>query len=136
MVRVGNSETINTTHSMKETPIQTYTRLRDEIFAEREAIVNRLREIDAALGSSGFGRPMTPRLRIGTGHARNDKSLRETVLELLGGGAAMNKHELLDRILKSGYQFSTDDPLNSLGVILYGKNPKFKNDHGKFSLPS
>jgi hypothetical protein len=33
-----------------------------------------------------------------------------------------------------GYQFSTDDPLNSLGVILYGKNPKFKNEGGRFSL--
>lgn len=32
-----------------------------------------------------------------------------------------------------GYRFSTKDPMNSLGVILYGKNPRFKNDGGRFS---
>lgn len=47
----------------------------------------------------------------------------------------MSKHDILDAVLRSGYQFSTDDPLNSLGVILYGKNPKFINEGGKFSLP-
>jgi hypothetical protein len=46
----------------------------------------------------------------------------------------MTKHEILDAILMLGYQFSTDDPLNSLGVVLYGKKPKFKNEKGKFSL--
>jgi hypothetical protein len=49
-------------------------------------------------------------------------------------GKAMTKHEILDAVLGAGYQFSTDDPLNSLGVILYGKKPKFKNDIGRFSL--
>jgi hypothetical protein len=50
-------------------------------------------------------------------------------------GKALSKHDILDAVLRSGYQFSTDDPLNSLGVILYGKNPKFENNGGKFSLP-
>jgi hypothetical protein len=50
-------------------------------------------------------------------------------------GKAMTKHDVLDAVLRSGYQFSTDDPLNSLGVILYGKSPKFENTSGKFSLP-
>ena len=41
--------------------------------------------------------------------------------------------EILDAVLALGYTFSTDDPLNSLGVILYGKKPKFKNEHGKLN---
>jgi hypothetical protein len=49
-------------------------------------------------------------------------------------GKSLTKHEILDAVLASGYQFSTNDPLNSLGVILYGKNPKFKNQNGRFSL--
>jgi hypothetical protein len=61
-------------------------------------------------------------------------SLKEAVLKAIEG-KALSKHEILDTVLRMGYQFSTDDPLNSLGVILYGKNPKFKNEGGKFSLP-
>jgi hypothetical protein len=41
-------------------------------------------------------------------------------------GRSMTKREILDAALALGYQFSTDDPFDSLGVILYGKNPKFK----------
>ena len=61
-------------------------------------------------------------------------SLKEAVLKVIEG-KALTKNEVLDAVFALGYQFTTDDPLNSLGVILYGKLPKFKNDHGKFSLP-
>lgn len=118
------------------TPLKDYVRLRDEIFDEREQLIARLREIDETLGSSAlrgnnayFYGQRTP-----TGRARNGKSLKEVVLEILDD-KALSKHEVLDAVLRSGYQFSTDDPLNSLGVILYGKNPKFTNQGGKFSLP-
>jgi hypothetical protein len=60
-------------------------------------------------------------------------SLKEAVLKAIDG-KSLSKHEVLDAVLRSGYQFSTDDPLNSLGVILYGKSPKFKNNAGQFSL--
>ena len=50
-------------------------------------------------------------------------------------GKSMTKHQVLEVVLALGYQFITEDPLNSLGVILYGKSPKFKNDRGRFSLP-
>jgi hypothetical protein len=62
--------------------------------------------------------------RTPTGRARNGKSLKQVVLEVLAD-KSMTKHEILDAVLRAGYQFSTDDPLNSLGVILYGKSPKF-----------
>lgn len=114
--------------------LKQYVAMRDAISAEREQLITRLREIDEALGSMGlrcrdsyFG-PRTP-----TGRARNEMSLKEAVVQVTEG-KTLTKHEILDAVLALGYKFSTDDPLNSLGVILYGKKPKFKNDHGKFSL--
>ena len=46
----------------------------------------------------------------------------------------MTSREVLAGVQKRGYKFSTNNPLNSLGVILYGKNPKFNRADGKFSL--
>jgi hypothetical protein len=115
--------------------LQQYSALRDAIFAEREQLITRLREIDQALGAMGLrGKESYYGPRTNTGRARNKMSLKETVLKLIDG-KSMTKHELLDAIIASGYQFATDDPLNSLGVILYGKSPKFKNEKGRFSLP-
>lgn len=114
--------------------IKHFITLRDSITAERETIINRLREIDAALGAIGISakeRYFGP--RTATGRSRNELSLKDTVLKVLEG-KALTKHEILDAVLAAGYQFTTNDPLNSLGVILYGKSPKFKNDKGRFSL--
>jgi hypothetical protein len=122
---------------MKTTPdaIKQFVSLRDSILAEREKLIARLREMDQAMGAMGlrprdnyFGPRPDTMVR-----ARNELSLKEAVFKVIEG-KAMTKHEILDAVLKLGYQFSTDDPLNSLGVILYGKKPKFKNVHGKFSL--
>jgi hypothetical protein len=119
---------------MKPDALKQYVSLRDSIFAEREQLIARLREIDQALGAMGlrcrdaYYGPRTP-----TGRVRNELSLKEAVLKVIES-KALTKHEILDAVLALGYQFSTDDPLNSLGVILYGKNPKFKNVGGKFSL--
>lgn len=119
---------------MKTDALKQYVSLRDAIFAEREQLINRLREIDEALGAMGIRSRdgyYGPRTR--TGRVRNELSLKEAVLKVLDG-KALTKNEILEAVLRLGYQFSTDDPLNSLGVILYGRNPKFRNDGGKFSL--
>lgn len=119
---------------MKPDALKQYVSLRDAIFSEREQLLTRLREIDEALGAmglrtrDGYYGPRTP-----TGRVRNEMSLKEAVLKVVDG-KQLTKHEILDAVLRLGYQFSTDDPLNSLGVILYGKNPKFKNVGGRFSL--
>jgi hypothetical protein len=120
---------------MKANALKEYVAVRDAIFAEREQLIARLREMDEALGTMALrGRDSYYGPRTPTGRTRNEKSLKEVVLEVIDG-KALNKHDILDAVLRSGYQFSTDDPLNSLGVILYGKNPKFENNGGKFSLP-
>jgi hypothetical protein len=121
--------------AMKPDALKQYVALRDSIFAEREQLITRLREIDEALGAMGLrGRDSYYGPRTPTGRVRNELSLKEAVMKVIEG-KALTKHEILDAVLRMGYQFSTDDPLNSLGVILYGKNPKFKNEGGKFSVP-
>src|SRR5687768_6354667 len=119
---------------MKPDALKHYVSLRDSIFAEREQLISRLREIDEALGTMGLrGRDSYYGPRTPTGRVRNELSLKEAVFKVIEN-RSLTKHEILDAVLQMGYQFSTDDPLNSLGVILYGKNPKFKNQGGKFSL--
>jgi hypothetical protein len=118
----------------KTDALRQYVSLRDSIFAQREQLIARLREIDEALGATGlrgsdaYYGPRTP-----IGRVRNEMSLRDAVFKVIEG-QALTKHEISDAVTRLGYQFSTNDPLNSLGVILYGKNPKFKNVGGRFSL--
>lgn len=121
---------------MKNAPdaLKQYASLRDSIFAERESLITRLREINEALGAMGLrGKDNYYGPRTAGGRPRNELSLKDAVLKVIEG-KSLTKHEILDAVLALGYTFSTDDPLNSLGVILYGKKPKFKNEHGKFSL--
>lgn len=119
---------------MKPDSLKRYVSLRDSIFAEREQLLSRLREIDVALGAMGFrGRDGAYAPRTAVGRIRNELSLKEAVLKVIAA-KPLTKHEILDAVLRLGYQFSTNDPLNSLGVILYGKSPKFKNEGGRFSL--
>jgi hypothetical protein len=116
--------------------IKEYLAARDAISAERDQLIARLREIDAALGTLGIRTASS--FYAGRGHAmgprtRNEMSLKEAVLKVIDG-KALTKQEVMDGVLATGYQFSTDDPMNSLGVILYGRKPKFKRANKKFTL--
>jgi hypothetical protein len=106
--------------------LQQYASLRDAIYAEREQLIARLREMDEALGAMGLrGKESYYGSRTSGSRARNELSLKDAVLKVIDG-KSMSKGEILDAVLKLGYQFTTDDPMNSLGVVLYGKNPKFR----------
>lgn len=134
--RVGSAFSYDGGAAMKNNPdaLKQYVALRDAIFAEREQLITRLREMDEALGAMGLrGKDSYYGPRTPTGRVRNELSLKDAVLKVIAG-KSLTKHEILDAVLALGYQFSTDDPLNSLGVILYGKKPKFQNDSGRFSL--
>src|SRR5687768_5163299 len=128
---------------MKNSSIQQFINLRRQLTEERNNIQARLDEINEALGemtqpiSSGVQvaaqstNAAPKRGRRAAGPA--GQSLREHVLAVLDNGA-MTKEEVLAAVQARGYQFSTNNPLNSLGVILYGKNPQFNRAGGKFSL--
>jgi hypothetical protein len=46
----------------------------------------------------------------------------------------MDRHEILQAVQASGYQFSTDDPLNSLSAALYSNKKIFRQENKKFYL--
>lgn len=122
---------------MESNSLKTYLKLREQLSNERTALQERLRQIDAALGVSVV--PSAPAESISRtargrrGRSAGGLSLREAVQQVIKD-RAMTKEEILDGIKNLGYRFATNNPMNSLGVILYGKNPKFRNDNGRFSL--
>ena len=128
---------------MRIDSIQQYVRLRRELDAERQQLEARLRDINEALGerapsslsltqASSSSAPSEP-ARRGRIAAGGGQSLRDHVIAVLQDGP-MTKEEVLSAVQNRGYRFSTSNPLNSLGVILYGKNPKLNRVDGRFSL--
>lgn len=128
---------------MRNDSLQQFVKLRQQLTQECGQLEQRLRQISDALGemplpsvsamqgatSSASAQPA----RRGRRAAAGGQSLREHVIHVLQEGAK-TKEELLDAVQKRGYKFSTSNPLNSLGVILYGKNPKLNRVDGRFSL--
>lgn len=124
---------------MKSDSIKEFVRLHRSLLAEREELTARLKEVTEALGAFGVvseqptknNAPRTP--KAAGKRAKNTLSLKEAVLEVVKG-KAMTKEEVLKAVEGIGYQFRTSNPLNSIGTVLYGKKPKFKNNDGRFSL--
>ena len=117
--------------------IKKYITLRDSLMQEKTRLESRLREINSALGQgqeAGTARAssISQPARRGRRGARSGLSLRDAVLQATAKGP-LTKEQILEAVKGFGYRFSTNNPLNSLGVILYGKNPKFKNNDGRFS---
>jgi hypothetical protein len=103
--------------------LKQFLEVRDALMKEREKLTSRLREINSVFGSAI---EYAPRWRM-----RNSISLKAAILEVTKK-KPLTKQEILDAVLALGYKFSTYDPLNSIGVILYGKNPRFTNNAGRF----
>ena len=120
--------------------IKRYLSLRDSLIQEKTKLETRLSEINEALGGTSAPAPRAtspaPASARPAGRGRRGPrgtiSLREAVLQATAN-APLTKEEILNRVKALGYRFSTNNPLNSLGVILYGKNPRFKNQDGRFS---
>jgi hypothetical protein len=122
---------------MKHASIKQFVKLRQQLEAERADIVSRLKQVEAALGSFQVEPSpkaiKTPKVKSPRKRAKNELSLKESVLKAVSG-KALTKEQILDGVQKIGYKFSTKNPVNSLSVVLYGKKPKFKNQDGKFSV--
>lgn len=129
---------------MRTDSLKQFVTLRRQLAEERDQLEKRMREINEALGEMPLpslspiqgataSAPSQP-ARRGRRPAGGGESLRDHVIAVLQQGGSKSKEEILSAVKARGYKFSTSNPLNSLGVILYGKNPKFKRVDGKFSL--
>ena len=124
-------------------PLKQFTALKTSMEAERTRLVARLAELDRALGvvaalptlaPKTATKPGRPAAKAPKKRAKNEMSLKEAVVKVLGNGA-LKKEQILAGVLKLGYRFNAGKPINSLNTLLYGsKNPKFKNKDGAFSV--
>ena len=125
---------------MKIDNLRRYVDLRNSLVREKAQLEERLRQINEALGdaeeaTAAPASPVSKRPAAGGRRGRpasGGLSLRDAVLQVTTGNPK-TKQEILDEVQALGYRFTTKNPMNSLGVILYGKNPRFKNEDGRFS---
>lgn len=112
-------------------PLKQFLDLREALRAEREQLTARLRDINATLFPSPTNGSNSGLVSTHRPVKRGPLSLKEAILKATAK-KALAKEEILQAVLDLGYVFSTNDPLNSIGVIIYGKNPKFTNEGGRF----
>ena len=65
--------------------------------------------------------------------AKNPISLKNAAIQLVSAKPS-TRQEIIDAATKLGWKTTSKNPKNLLNPILYGKEPKFKNTDGKFSL--
>lgn len=112
--------------------VQQFTALRSALVREREAIQQRLRQIDAAL-TGGQPTPATS-LRQKPGRSRPDNAMniREAIAKVTSK-KPLSIREIVDAVQQIGYRFQSANPVNSVGAYLYGAGKKdFKRANGKF----
>src|SRR4051812_31912998 len=110
---------------MKNDTVNKYITLREELTKQKQQLEERLSRINEALGQSPADTfSAGPRGRGRPPGGAGTLPLREAFLQATEK-RAMTKQEILDEVQKLGYHFSTNNPANSLGTILYGKSPRF-----------
>ena len=137
--------------------INQYLEVRNKLLDTREELLEKLREIDRLLGSSGDieavqavsskksakkpgrkpGRKASKKASSSAAKGarkQNAMSLKEVISKALTVGA-LDRKAILEAVKNLGYKFSTNNPLNSLTVSLYTHKGIHKN--GKlYSLKS
>jgi hypothetical protein len=134
---------------MKIDPLKQYAKLHQQLTDERARLVARLAEINAVLKpevqisskaldkitSEYLDRELAPprEPRPGTRRRRSAISMREAVMRALAKGPVLRK-DLVQAVEAVGYRFTSSNPLNSLGSVIYSKNSPIKSKDGKLYL--
>jgi hypothetical protein len=129
----------------KNDPLTQFARLRKELLEEKAHLESRLQQINEVLdvesaipapAATAPARPAPgPRRRGPKPRGPNSMSMREAVITALSKGP-LSRQELVGAVEATGYRFTTNNPLNSIGSVLYGKNSPAENKEGKFQLKS
>jgi len=136
---------------MKIDPLEQYARLRKQLTDEKAQLQTRLAEINAVLSPEDVSVPSSSLDTVATEslestivpaatrrgrkpRGSNAVSMREAVLKALANGPLARK-ELVKAVEAVGYVFTSKNPLNSVGSVLYSKNSPIKNRGGKYYLP-
>jgi hypothetical protein len=125
---------------MKFDALKQYAKLRQQLTDEKNQLETRLSEINQVLGAQTTPSPAAqtlstaskpPARRGRKAKAGNSMSMREAVLMALSKGP-LARNELVKAVEGVGYVFTTSNPLNSIGSVLYGKKSQVKSAGGKF----
>ena len=132
---------------MRLDPLQQYAKLHKQLTEEKSQLESRLNQINQVLGGERPPEQVAPSSSEPTEVAPppakrrgrkpkvgNQMSMREAVLKALSQGPLARK-ELVKAVENVGYVFTTRNPLNSIGSILYDNNTPIKSKDGKFYLP-
>lgn len=119
---------------MANDPVKSYIELKQKLIAEKAHLEQRLEAINEALGASAKEPVLMAPAAVGKPgrRSRNAISLSEAVVQVTAQHP-MTKPEILEAVQRLGYRFSAKEPVKSLNPILYGKNPRFNREGGKFS---
>ncbi|MDA7618419.1 MAG: hypothetical protein P8L18_04795 [Verrucomicrobiota bacterium] len=110
--------------------IKLFLAKRDELLQTRIRILEKIREIDRFL-VSGDQKNSLKSGRQGR-RPKNEMSLKEAIARALAEGSK-DRRQILSAVQAMGYQFSTNNPLNSLSAVLYS-HKGFSKDGPNFSL--
>lgn len=129
---------------MSDDVVKQYLQLRTKLAEEKSRVEARLQEINQALGQSGAaeqskrpagaGSAIPSRTELRTRsrkRIKNSMPLRAAIVKVTSE-KPLTKPEILTAVQKLGYKFGTNKPMLSINPILYGDNPKFKRNGGKF----
>lgn len=134
---------------MSPETLKIYQQLYTALLRERDDIDNRLHDVEGILGGDvvPLGAPRKGRKAEGSGakpsrapvvgarrgrKPKGELSLKQAIIQVTSN-APKTRDEILEAVQGIGYTFTTDKPGNSINQVVYGKNPKFKNEGGKFS---
>jgi hypothetical protein len=119
--------------AMKHDILQQFVSAHSALLDEKAQVEARLRQINQALEQAPPAVALTPKpvARIPR-RRRSPISMRAAVVQVTTGNP-MAKPEIMAAIQKLGFRSKSEKPVRMLDNLLYGKNPRFKRENGRFS---
>jgi hypothetical protein len=112
--------------------LKQYVSVRKALIDEKARLESRLEEINQVLGETPSV-PAVPLEAVGRRRrVRGPMSMKAAVIKVTTGHP-MTKPEIMAAIRELGYRSSSKKPTRMLDNVLYGRNPRFRNEDGRFS---
>jgi hypothetical protein len=118
---------------MKTDILKQYVSARRALLREKARLEARSHQINQALAEAPAPPTVTPKRAAPTARrTRSPISMRAAVIRATAGHP-LTKPEILAAIQELGFRSTSKKPARMLDNLLYGRNPRFKNDQGRFS---
>jgi len=113
--------------------LQQYVSARNALLDEKAQTESRLQQLNQALTGTPVVQAVAPKpVEKVPRQTRSPISMRAAVVQVTTGHP-MTKPEILAAIQNLGFRSASKKPRRRLDNLLYGKNPRFKRENGRFS---